>query len=43
MFVIVGMSTDAHSLRSQVDVGSESDCCWSSLTESCGYLIQKQE
>ena len=26
IFVIVGMRTDEHSLRSQVGIGSESDC-----------------
>ena len=26
MFVIVGTRTDAHSLRSHVGIGSESDC-----------------
>ena len=26
IFVIVGMRTDGHSLRSQVGIGSESDC-----------------
>jgi len=26
MLVIVGTSTDAHSLRSQVGIGSESNC-----------------
>jgi len=26
LFVIVGMSTDAHSLKSQMRIGSKSDC-----------------
>ena len=31
IFVIVGMRTDEHSLRSQVGIGSESDCLFGQL------------
>ena len=31
VLVIVGMRTDAHSLRSQVGMGSESDCLFGQL------------
>jgi len=44
MLVIVGTSKDAHSLRSQVGIGSESDCLfgqfdrifWISVSEAGG-------
>ena len=39
MLVIVGTIKDAHSLRSQVGIGSESD----NLIEFCGFQIRKKE
>jgi len=43
MLVIVGTSKDAHSLRSQVGIGSESGCLFGQFDRILGFQIQKQE